>query len=102
VHQQSFDTSSESGNNQGSNGKSLSSSSEQVSKISGLTCFREILETEGISQREENLISGSRRAGSISSYKSAWAKWAGWCGGRQVNPIEAPLVYILDYLAMLF
>ena len=70
--------------------------------ISGLEGFRTRLATEGISSRASELISHSRRGGSISNYESSWRKWSGWCNEREVDPFQCSLKFVLHYLAELF
>ena len=51
--------------------ESSSPDRKQYLKISGLAGFRENLETKGISKAASNLISSSRRPGTISHYESS-------------------------------
>jgi len=69
---------------------------------SGMENFREGLLTEGISTRAADLIVKARRTDTRTNYESAWNKWVCWCSGRQVDPYECDLAFVLDYLASLF
>jgi len=64
--------------------------------------FREGLLTEGTSTRAADLIVKARRTDTRTNYESAWNKWVCWCSGRQVDPYECDLAFVLDYLASLF
>ena len=67
-------------------------SGKQISSVSGLDGFRQLLATEGISEQAARLISNCRRTGTTFS----------WCCQRKVDPFQCPLNFVLDYLADLF
>ena len=77
-------------------------SDKPIPSTSGVDGFREHLASEGISKQAAELISGCRRAGTISSYESAWHNWSSWCSKRTTDPFRCSLNYVLDYLADLF
>ncbi|MEO0684124.1 MAG: hypothetical protein AAFY76_03515 [Cyanobacteria bacterium J06649_11] len=83
-------------------GESSSPDRKQYLKISGLAGFRENLETKGISKAASDLISSSRRPGTISHYESSWRKWVCWCNRKKVSPTKCDIKFILDFLASLF
>ena len=64
--------------------------------------FRESLQMEGISSNAAKFISDSRRKSSTTNYKSAWGQWTSWCNERQVNPFQAPVNYIINFLSEKF
>ena len=57
---------------------------------------------EGNSSNAAKLISHSRRKISTTNYESAWGQWTGWCNERQVNPFQAPVNYMINYLSEKF
>ena len=69
---------------------------------SGLVGFRKTLLYEGISENVSHIITNSRRKGTFSNYESAWRKWASWCLERQIDPFQAPVKDIIEYLTCLF
>ena len=73
-----------------------------IAKTSGLENFRNSLQMEGISNRAATLISQARREGSLANYESSFQKWTSWCHRDKVDPFQAPLNKILDFLADLF
>jgi len=77
-------------------------SSETTTKISGLDHIRESLSTTGLSKGAVELISGSRREGTISNYESAWRKFCCWCSEQKIDPFRCDLTFVLNYLAVLF
>ena len=82
--------------------KHASVSPKQLLETSGMDGLRKKMATEGLSKRAADLITSSRRPGTISNYESSWRKWSSWCTGREVDPFQCPLRNILDYLAELF
>jgi len=79
-----------------------SSSKTRITKTSDLEIFRNSLQIEGISNRDATLISQARREGSLTNYESSFQKWASWCHRDKIDPFQAPLNKILDFLADLF
>ena len=78
------------------------STSAARAKISGVENFRNSLQIGGISKGAATLISQSRRESLITNYESSFQKWVSWCSEGQVNPFQANLKDILNYLAYLF
>ena len=79
-----------------------SSSRNRVTEISGVEGFRQSLQKEGISSNAAKLISHSRRKSSTTNYESVWGQWTSWCNERQVNLLQAPVNYIIDFLSEKF
>ena len=79
-----------------------SSCLKQIPKADCMDVVRKQLASKGISEKATTLIIDSRRSGTRSHYKSAWGKWASWCGERQVDPVGCPVRHILDFLTELF
>ena len=74
----------------------------KITASSGLENLRHSLQMEGISSNAANLISNSRRQGTLSNYSSSWAKWASWCSQQQIDPFLAPVKDVVNFLAELF
>lgn len=83
-------------------GTNTPASKTKTTEASGLDCFRQCLASEGLSEKATDLITNSRRRGSISNYQSAWRKWTGWCMQQQADPVRCDVNIIANYLAMLF
>ena len=82
-----------------STGQKSSSGRNRVTEISGVEGFRESLLMEGISSNAAKLISHSRRKSSTTNYESTWGQWTSWCNEKQVNPFQAPVNYIINFLS---
>ena len=68
---------------------------------SGWVGFGKILLCEGISENVSHIITNSRRKGTLSNYKSAWRKRASWSLERKIDPFQAPIKDIVEYLNFL-
>ena len=101
--------------NQGSNKTPMLSSSANISKgtntpidtvrhpaISSLESIGEHRITNKLSKQAADLHVQAWRPGTRASYKSAWKRWSGWCISKQVNPIQASLEDIIEFLTCLF
>ena len=85
-----------------STGQKSSSSRNRVTEISSVEGFRESLQMEGISSNPAKLISYSGRKSLTTNYESAWGQWTSWYNERQVNPFQAPVNYIINFLSEKF
>ena len=83
-------------------GSDTSVNNKQNIKTSGLDGFRPKLLATGISERASQLISSTKRHGSLSNYNLSWSKSAGWCGERKIDPFRCAISKVLDYLSYLF
>ena len=61
--------------------------------------FWESLQMEGISSNAAKFISHLRRKSSVTNYESAWGQWTSWCKKRQVNPLQVPVNFIINFLS---
>ena len=87
--------------NQSSGGFSSTNRNEH-SEISGVENFRIGRETAGLSKEAAELLVGSWRQGTQSSYNSCWRYWVRWCGERNLNLVQAPVESIANFLSHLF
>ena len=85
-------------------------SSTGVTSISGaepphtshLASFRDFLKTSGLSEDAQRIYCASWRGGTAKLYESAWRKWFSWCRAREINPFQAIIYNITEYLTSLF
>lgn len=75
---------------------------ERLIPPSGVEDFSRRQEARGLSRESANLITKSWRAGSRMAYNSAWRKWACWCSEKKVDPFQAPVELVVDYLTDLY
>jgi hypothetical protein len=59
-------------------------------------------ETCKLSSKSASLYIQAWRPGTQASYKSAWGKWSSWCDSRQIDPIHAPLEFVIEFLTSLY
>ena len=76
--------------------------SEQNIKTSRVDGLRRSFNSIGISEETKELLLGSWKSGTRSSYDSAWNKWSSWCSSREIDPFSAPLAAILDFLTWMY
>ena len=68
---------------------------------SGLESVRHRAAVEGLSGHAASLVVGSWREGTQGAYNSAWNKWCRWCGGHQIDPFQATVANIINFLSEL-
>ncbi|CAC5406722.1 unnamed protein product [Mytilus coruscus] len=76
--------------------------SNRVSQSCGMENFRGRSTTEGLSKAAAELHEKAWRPGTQFSYKSSWRKWVSWCNEQSVNPFQAPLATVIEFLTKLF
>ena len=69
---------------------------------SGLVDFRETFLCKGISENASHIIINSRRKVTLSNFESAWRKWASCCLKQKIDPFQASVKDIIEYLTFLF
>ena len=74
-------------------------SGESRSNSGCLEGVREQDFTSEISGKAKQLLNKCRRDSSKATYEVPWRKWLSWCDGRQVDPLQASLVNVVDFLA---
>ena len=77
-------------------------SCELDAKTSGMESVREQAKARGFSQGASNLLVSSWRKGTQSSYNTCWKYWNSWCCERNVDPIQAPVEQVANFLAELY
>ena len=68
---------------------------------SGLESVRHRAAAEGLSGHAASLVVGSWREGTQGAYNSTWNKWCRWCGERQIDPFQATVSNIINFLSEL-
>ena len=55
-----------------------------------------------ISSKAKHLVNNARRPSSQAAYEPAWKRWTRWCDNESVDPFQAPVECIADFLAEIF
>ena len=71
-------------------------------KPSGVENFRRRAAATGISENAAALVVGAWRGGTQTAYNSSWTKWVGWCGQRQIDPFNAAVADVVNFLSWMF
>jgi site-specific recombinase XerD len=71
-------------------------------KTSGLESLRERTSARGLSDRATEVCLQARRPGTQLAYNGPWDKWSSWCSGKQINPVQATVADIADFLTEMF
>ncbi|CAC5404629.1 unnamed protein product [Mytilus coruscus] len=91
------------GSNKGSvEGKVLRTKKNSLTNSKSMENFRGRSTTEGLSKAAAELHEKAWRPGTQLSYKSSWGKWVSWCSEQSVNPFQAPLATVIEFLKKLF
>ena len=86
-----------------STGEKSSSGRNRVTEISSMEGSWKSLLMEAISSNAAKLTSHSIRKSSTTNHKSpCWGQWTSWCNERQVNPFQAPVNFIINFLSEKF
>ena len=64
----------------------------------GLESFWESLQERGLSAGVAELISIAWRPGTQSAYASSWQQWSGWCIEQEIDPLQAPVADVVEFL----
>jgi len=56
---------------------------------------------QGLSEQAISIMGQSRRSGTKSAYDTAWSKWVGWCGTQQVDPFQASMASVINFMSTL-
>ena len=75
------------------------SSPEPRPSTSGLESDGRLTETQGLSEEARNLLRNARRDSSKATYEPPWRKWCSWCDREQVNPVQASVEQVIEFLA---
>ena len=68
----------------------------------GISSVRKQLEEQGFSESASSIMVQARRASTTRAYKTPWRKWVVWCDQKQVDPFEAPVSLVVEFLSELY
>ena len=71
-------------------------------QTSGMESIRGEAKARGLSNDASNLLVESWRKGTQSSYNTCWKYWNSWCGERNVDPIQASVECVANFLTELY
>ena len=57
---------------------------------------------QGLSEGAATLVSKAWRRGTACAYNAPWNKWVGWCGEREIDPFQATVGQVSNFLAERF
>ena len=77
-------------------------SSQELACPSRVACIRQQFGNAGVSQSATDLIIKSWRAGTNKQYAATWKQYGSRCDRQQVNPFQASIGQIADFLVELF
>jgi hypothetical protein len=64
--------------------------------------LREAMQTPGVSDSAANLLTKGWRSGTQTAYSSAWNVWTSWCEREQIDPFQATVETVSNFLAHSF
>ncbi|KAM4748674.1 LOW QUALITY PROTEIN: uncharacterized protein WCC33_006046 [Rhinophrynus dorsalis] len=67
-----------------------------------LVPIRENASNDGFSESAQTLLAESWAPGTRSMYRSAWSTWSRWCLERDLDPVSASPVNVINFLSTLF
>lgn len=68
-------------------------------KFGGMAPLGRALATPGLSSPAKVLLNEAQSEGTRSTYKPGWLKWCRWCVRKHLDPITAPVVNVINFLA---
>ena len=68
-------------------------------QMGGMESVRLRVTEEGFSEEATELLMGKWREGTKVSYKCAWDKWSSWARSRKINPFQASIAHIVNFLS---
>ena len=57
---------------------------------------------QGLSERAATLVTRAWRKSTACAYNGPWNRWVSWCGGREINPLQATVGQLSNFLAEKF
>ena len=72
------------------------------SHSSGMESIGDRAKGKGISDDAASLLQNKWRRGTQVSYEYAWGKWSSWCRQRQINPFQASVVDVVNFLSDMY
>jgi len=71
-------------------------------QINSMEAIDRQFQKKGFSEQSRQLLRASWRSGTQKDYNAKFRKFNSWCSSRQINPIDASLVQVSDFLTDLF
>ena len=75
---------------------------EQQPPLSGMASFREANKNAGLSEKASQLLIKGWRKGTRTAYDAAWNRWASWCNQREIDPVQATVADVTEFLTNLY
>jgi hypothetical protein len=66
--------------------------------VGWLETISQRFQTTDVSEEILLILLAAWRRNTTNAYASAWNKWVGWCGEREINPISVSLNTVLEFL----
>ena len=73
--------------------------SEPNTTVSGMAHLRQSWSAGGFSETTCELLGKARRSSTQAVYNSAWKKWTSWCEPREIDPFQASLADIVNFIS---
>ncbi|XP_044137826.1 uncharacterized protein LOC122928733 [Bufo gargarizans] len=74
----------------------------RLSSSTGVQNLRDHWGVANLSGTARALLENAWAPGTRRAYQSAWKRWSGWCVGRSLDPLSAPVTDILEFLTSLY
>jgi hypothetical protein len=75
---------------------------KQQPALGGMESVRRSKESLGLSKEAAKLLTEGWREGTRAVYNTAWERWTSWCNAREIDPLQASLANITQFLTDLF
>ena len=83
-------------------GKQTPPDSTRSSTTNRLDRVRNTLKGSGLSERAIQIICSSWRHNTEASYSSSWRLWCNWCTTKNINPTDATIGEVIEFLSIQF
>lgn len=87
---------------EGPSGRTASTGPRTKALASSMANIRSAVSMPGFSGEALRLLDNARRDGTKVAYNSAWGKWCRWCDTNEVNPFQASVANVTNFLANCF
>ena len=67
-----------------------------------MASVREANKNAGLSEKASQLLIKGWRKGTRTAYDAAWNRWASWCNQREINPVQATVADVTEFLTNLY
>ena len=80
-------------------GVATSTAGDKQPHVSGVESVWQRGRQQGLSEGAATLVTKAWRTGTKCAYNTPWNKWVGWCGKRKIDPLQATVGQIANFLA---